>query len=94
MSADNWMVCPNCKKKAEDRKQRLVKKACDSYGSVPLEEYNMILDSSRKPIELATELREDYDIGIRNDYFIVSYVGSCTKCDFRFSYEYKEKIVL
>lgn len=95
MSADNWAICPNCVKLAQANKEKLEKKARDSYGKVSLEEYQVLVSlasTAVKDSESYRTLREDFDIGISEDgMFNVSYSGSCRACGFEYSYTEEDR---
>lgn len=93
MSADNWSICPRCKKQVELEAKIQGEKAELSYGKVPPYEYLTLLQLANKPLKLQETLREDYEIRICPDgLFYVSYFGQCDKCGLKFSYKYKENI--
>lgn len=86
MSADNWATCPKCKQEVED-------KAKNAYGKVSESEYLAILKAHNDTQSgLRQDLREDWEIGIYDGVFEVSYFASCEKCGFEFSYSHKEKV--
>ena len=81
MSADNWAMCPACKKKNDDNNAKRIKDAESQYGEIPSGEYRALIKKAEKPIELEETLREDYEIGIYEDgSFQVSYRGKCETC--------------
>lgn len=86
MSADNWTVCPQCKKKAEKDFKDEQKKVNESYGKVSADEYLAML-----PIEIPnveTDLREDYEVGIIKGVFKVKYKSRCEECGFTYNYSH------
>lgn len=79
MSADNWTVCPKCKKSLEDLvlswKTEKDKYEKEMYGKVPLEEYKEKLISLTEKIQMKEEKLEhmekksDYEfMTMREDY--------------------------
>jgi hypothetical protein len=78
MSADNWTKCPKCSNEDEIHKK---------YGKIPLKEFNLLLES----VNTKDILREDYEIGIYDGTFSVSYHAQCTKCDYEFSFKTEKK---
>ena len=94
MSADNWAKCPKCAKLAEDKKSVLLLKTQQAYGKVSEDEYSDLLLELQTPIVLKRTLREDYEIGIWNNVFEVSYSAHCSKCGFVKKFEKKEPIVI
>lgn len=97
MSADNWAVCPQCKKSAENLRDTTLLEAGKAYGKVSSEKYLELVqkaDAIKTPL-LSETLREDYEIGIAKDgSFSVSYGASCTSCGFNFTYEFKQSQTL
>ena len=86
MSASNWAVCPKCKQQAED-------KIKDAYGRVSASEYQELLKARDAQLSgNSATLREDWEIGIYNGVFEVSYSASCTECGFEFSYSHNENV--
>lgn len=91
MSADAWVVCPECLKKIESRNAERVKKAEDSYGKVTPEEYLKLYELANQPIEAKRTLREDYELDVLDDgSFYISFKASCYDC----SYSFKFKLVM
>lgn len=90
MSADNWAVCPRCKKQHETAITQADTAAAAAYGSVPVAEFDALraaADAMRNqyPDKL---FREDYEIGGAEDGVVkVSYAGSCKKCTLSLSFE-------
>jgi hypothetical protein len=79
MSADNWTFCPKCKDSKNKELESL-------YGKIPAEEY------LKKAKELSTEsneetLREDYEIGIWDGKFRISYDAYCEACGYEYTFE-------
>ncbi len=94
MSADNWRVCPACKRKHEAKHETLKLEAGAAYGKVPREEYLAMLEKSIEPLNLEETLREDYEIGVDSKgEFFVSYGASCQTCDFTFAFNHKEPLL-
>lgn len=88
MGADNWGVCPSCKRKAEADKIEQQKLVGESYGKVAPDEYLRLFNEAAQPISLKDTLREDYEIGVdETGYFAVSYSGSCHVCKFAFTFK-------
>ena len=96
MSADNWTKCPNCGDTHEKEIARRRAALNKSYGKVDAAEY---LTKTRELEEFSKQeqedtLREDYEQGIYEGKYYVSYHGSCTACDFSFEYKHEEVPVL
>ena len=79
MSANNWAKCPRCADNIEYK-----------YGKISLSEFKKLLENE-KSIGYET-LREDYEIGIYNGKFFISYLAHCNRCGFEFKYEYEEMV--
>jgi hypothetical protein len=93
MSADNWTICPKCFKKLNDEWNEKTKKLQLQYGKISKEKYDKLSNEIKNGTPRVPEtLREDYDIGIYKDKFIIKYIAQCTKCDFKFDYKYSEII--
>lgn len=96
MSADNWASCPKCLANHQKAVAQRQKNAEESYGKIPAKEYLKLLkgaEDKKKPS--VDTLREDYYIGVNEQgVFRVSYLGSCSECDFSFSYEHEEEASL
>ena len=88
MSADNWAICPRCL--GVDPKKRKVLK--DSYGKIPMEQYLELLEDNKEDDREKSTLREDYEIGIWDNNFMVEYRATCIVCGFTYKYNYKEVI--
>jgi len=89
MSADNWAKCPQCAELSLKRKKEIKQ----LYGKIPEIEYSELL-RKQKEIEEKDEctLREDYEIGIFEGIFEVSYSGHCSKCGFEKQFSHNETI--
>jgi len=93
MSADNWAICPKCKKMVETSKQKQIDKVMASYGKVPAEDYEAALIASKEPIDLRETLREDYEFCMETDgRFSASYSAHCDRCGFKHSFEHVEQV--
>ena len=91
MSADNWTICPRCKKTHEAERDARIIEAAEKYGKVSADEWVKLNDLASKEEPLEESLREDYGIGIDSDgHFEVSYRCSC-KCGFRFAYKFSQE---
>jgi len=96
MSANNWTVCPRCTQTYVSKIARAKQALNDSYGKVPIEEYERLLENlqtAQKENEEEPEtLREDYEQGIYNGHYRVSYSGSCENCGFEFEYKFEKEV--
>lgn len=85
MSADNWTICPNCKRIQENKTV--------AYGKVSEEEYLRVLREQETPLK--TTLREDWEVGTdRDGEFYVSYSCRCEECGFAFEFKHEQKVPL
>jgi len=94
VSADNWTICPRCAKLALGKKLFLSLKAAESYGKVSEDEYWEMLDDIQPLTNPGNTLREDYEIGIYDGVFDVSYRGHCPKCGFTKEFTHTETLEL
>ena len=91
MSANNWRVCPKCKRNAEILAEKKTAKAQEKYGKVPQEEFLALISDANKTPELDQTLRENYELGTDPDgLFGVAYSCSCSIC--KFSFNFKKEI--
>lgn len=92
MSADNWRVCPACKKNREKRLEKQERALKASYGKVSAEEYEerrvaLAIEADESP---KMTLREDYSQRMRDDgVYEVGYSCSCQSCKFTFKFEHE-----
>ncbi len=94
MSADNWTICPQCRREAIAEKERLVEECAKAYGKVTPEEWTALTTESHKPLPDLDTLREDYEIGVESSgEFFVSYGCSCLNCEFKYSFRQKENVL-
>jgi hypothetical protein len=90
MSADNWAICPKCKRDADADKARKFADARAKYGKIQQDEYLKLLGESEAPTEYGETLREDWELGTDEDgLFSVRYDSHCSACGFKFSFNKK-----
>ena len=95
MSADNWCICPKCKKKNDALNKQRILDAAKQYGVIPADEYIALAKDASKPIEIEDTFREDYDIGVYPDgSFLVSYRGQCTVCNAEYAFGEEVKFAI
>ena len=95
MSADNWTVCPRCKKKTETAKREQLKNAKAGYGKLSPEEYEEALFKAREIVVIGETLREDYDFYMEDDgTFGASYSAHCDKCGFKHKFKHSEQVFI
>lgn len=93
MSADNWTTCPRCMKNATQKKAKLQKQVQESYGKIPVEEYDSVRVEVEKDISLEETLREDYQFYMGDDgNFSASYRAHCNICDFLHEFEHTKQL--
>lgn len=87
MSANNWRVCPRCKRQKDEEQGKVE----DMYGKVSAAQYAQLLAESKKSPRLSESLREDWEIGTDTEgNFYVYYGCSCDHCGF--SHEFNHKV--
>lgn len=95
MGADNWRVCPQCKRENFIDILAKTEMLNKSYWNISSEDFIRISVNHANFMlkELPEELREDYEIGCTAEgMFYVDYGCSCQKCGF--SYSYKKEIAV
>lgn len=93
MSANNWAICPNCNRVAQNKDAAQKEEIDNVYGTVSKEAFLNVV-ANQKPTVIGCTLREDYEIGIYDGVFFVSYRGYCTQCGFEKEFEQKEVITV
>jgi len=98
MSAENWRMCPVCRNKAIQEWEDRVADAQSKYGVIEsnefLELWASVQDSKPKyGCEVDETLREDYEIGVEDDRFFVSYSSRCMTCGFEHKFKHDERVV-
>ncbi len=95
MSAENWGICPRCKKQNEAAVAAKLSEAQDAYGKVSAEEYEEFLCAARAPVQQAETLREDYYLGVDVDgEFAVTYRCDCAACGLRYEFKRTKRVPL
>ena len=92
MSAKNWAICPKCGKTVEEIRENLRAEAKKAYGQIPEKRYLNMVTEAEAYIVIEDTLRENYEIGIWNGEFFISYHGHCDKCGFVKKFETTEPI--
>jgi hypothetical protein len=94
MSADNWVICPECLKRLQQTRQLAINEASLLYGEVPAEQFIQNLAKAEAlPERPEITLREDYELGMSDDgEFSVNYSCRCTDCDFRHIFKISEQV--
>lgn len=92
MSADNWTICPRCKKNAEAKAEKAQADLAKLYGKISAADFlarsNALKDAAKEQLE--ETFREDYQVGMKEDgTFKTDYRGGCTEC--KFSFVFKEE---
>lgn len=101
MSADNWTICPKCNQKKYNTLTEMKEKLNQSYGKVEapvylkmvqdIRDFEQSLNYDADQTDSSYTLREDYEQGIKNEEYYVSYCGHCDRCGFSFEYEHSER---
>jgi hypothetical protein len=98
MSADNWTTCPKCGGHGPDydRADRLDREAAVAYGTISSEKYLVLLERAREFRESLGDpeqtLRENYELGINDKEFSISYRASCDNCKYEFKFNHEEEL--
>lgn len=94
MIADNWTQCPKCDEKRAADIAKAEKDVESLYGKVSAAEYQAALASVEKKRTAPAQetLREDYEIGIVEGEFSVSYGASCEVCGWGFEYTHSQAV--
>jgi hypothetical protein len=82
VSASNWVYCPRCVKRGQDRAAAQRAAVDATYGTVPAHEYLAAISAIPLPVlpEYGT-FREDYSIsGAERGVVTVTYSGQCSQC--------------
>jgi hypothetical protein len=92
VSADNWTQCPCCRQAWTDELQRRGVEVEAAYGKVTPDEYERLREGLRKFAGARRDetFREDYEIGIDGDFFVVDYCGRCDKCGFGHTFKRRD----
>lgn len=83
MSADNWATCPRCRRLEEVRIAGLQRQVAESYGVLPVEQYDALRGEAAEPINRSrlVTFREDYEIwGAEEGKIMIRYTGICNVC--------------
>lgn len=90
MSADRWTTCPKCyaeQRIAADKFRQ------EFYGKLPAADYEAKLqDVLKTPIDEEETFREDRQIGVYADKFVVDYHGLCQTCGYKKSFKHTEQV--
>ena len=64
-----------------------------SYGKVPADEYLQLTKSiSKGKPQIDSTFREDYEIGVYEGKFFVSYHGECQECKLKHVFKHEQAI--
>jgi hypothetical protein len=92
MSANNWRVCPACKRRLEVEQAARAQAVRDAYGKVSAEQYEEMRCAAEEVVAdlLEKTMREDWEIGTgRDGKFFVSYRAKCKNCRFDYSFKHE-----
>lgn len=103
MSADNWTICPRCKKERKELAEKHRKNFEEGYGKLSREEFiatmkainlisSKLKNSDDHDVEkIENTLREHYEMFTDKDgYFFVSYSCYCEVCSFSYRFKHEE----
>jgi hypothetical protein len=91
VSANNWVVCPRCKRDREAHIRNLQQKVNAAYGSLPIEAFDDLRAAvdGEKAGKLDATLREDWEIYGADDGVVkVDYSSFCNVCGLRVTFEF------
>jgi hypothetical protein len=95
MGANNWGSCPRCAKRYAKAIADMNSELDTQYGKIPELEYRDKCIMRDNQVKLMNEdrfcLREDWEIGINDGKFSVSYSAGCY-CGFQFSFKHEEAV--
>lgn len=82
MSANDWDICPRCKRLAHEERKRLEQAAKDAYGNVNRDIYESMKRKAEQPAaELKPTLREDWECYTDADGVMhANYYVNCERC--------------
>ncbi len=93
MSADRWALCPKCMEQARAAEAALMQKIQQGYGEISEAEYHVLLEELQEMDQLPDRnLREDWELGIRDGVFKVSYYAQCMECAFVKEFTHREEL--
>lgn len=100
MSADNWGVCPNCKKLQQEKRAKLLAKIDKARADKDFDTFAALTEQAiTEPEDAEPErtLREDYEIFMNTDAddatgaeFYISYSAGCYKCNWQFKFKHTD----
>lgn len=89
MSADNWTPCPRCRLRWTLQMEETYRQVEAQYGSVSSERYRALAEGAATQaacMPAFDTFREDYEIGVTDGVFVVSYHGHCAICSLTFTF--------
>lgn len=93
MSADNWATCPRCFDREKAKHDEKMAELKAKYGKVSADEWSVISKRITERPDVDTEtFREDWEIGMYEGIFEVSYSGRCEKCGLAHQFKHKSEI--
>ncbi len=93
MSANNWAICPRCKKQNNAANAKRIVDIEKQYGKISSVDYLDLVRKDNKVIAIEETLREDYSIYMDEDgEFHIDYSCRCDECDFEFDYNHNESV--
>jgi len=89
--------CPKCRKMRFQHLATSRSEAKEAYGKVSMNRFEIMLMKVERARENTGRdqddtLQEDFEAGIKNDKFRVTYSAYCSVCGFRFKHEHTEAV--
>lgn len=92
MSANNWRVCPNCKRETEAKRERMKAAIEQAYGEATADSFLQLVAEYNKPVDEKETFREDYEIGVHREEFFIDYLGECEVCGFQVAFNHTKSV--
>jgi hypothetical protein len=94
MGADNWAICPRCKRRHEKQAEKMRLEADNAYGTVSVDDWKALDDAAIKAAEpfTAATFREDYELGVVGPEFYARYSGNCSECGLTHKFEVDQPV--
>jgi hypothetical protein len=95
MSADNWTICPKCKKNVRETEESRSEKVANAYGKIDASEWLKLVETAGIELPVECSFREDYEIGIESEGgFYINYSGRCRVCNFSYKFTHTSENIL
>ena len=95
MSADNRTFCPKCSQNFKSKRDKQLECAQRQYGKISRDQYDRLIAAAMeiKQEPCMATLREDFDQGINEGIYEVTYSCSCSNCGFSWKYHHEEDVL-